>query len=136
MEEYRPIMLNGAHLVALYAVAYISAPLTPVNLVEYAVLALASMWLMYAMVLMQKEKRRMSSLFFAAIALIPWAFYGELWYINNNNQGIEREVFESNLAHAVFIYQSFKYLFLVCATGAAFKGLYLAVKDFASSGQN
>ena len=54
--------------------------------------------------------------------------------INSNNEGIEREVFEANLAHAVAIYQSFKYLILACAVGATFKGLYLAVKNFARSG--
>ena len=134
MEDYRPIMLNGAHLVALYALAYISAPLTPQNLLEYVVLAVASLWLLYAMVLMTRERRRPSSLFYGAIAVIPWAFYLELWYINSNNEGIEREVFEANLAHAVAIYQSFKYLILACAVGATFKGLYLAVNNFARSG--
>ena len=58
----------------------------------------------------------------------------QLWYITSHNDGIEREVFEANLAHAVAIYQSFKYLILACAVGATFKGLYLAVKNFARSG--
>ena len=134
MDDYRPIMINGAHLVALYALAYISAPLTPHNWLEYGVLAAASLWLLYAMVLMTRARRRPSSLFYGAIAVIPWAFYLELWYINAHNEGIEREVFEANLAHAVAIYQSFKYLILACAVGATFKGLYQAVKNFARSG--
>lgn len=133
LDDYRPIFINGVHLVALYAVAYISAPLTPANILEYIVLAAASAWLLYAMYLMQKEKRHPSSMFFAAIALIPWAFYGELWYINSNKDGIPPEVFEQNLSHAVFIYQSFKYLILACAAGAAFKGLFVAVREFGSS---
>ncbi len=134
MDDYRPIMINGAHLVALYALAYISAPLTPHNWLEYGVLAAASLWLLYAMVLMTRARRRPSSLFYGAIAVIPWAFYLELWYIKTHNDGIEREVFEANLAHAVAIYQSFKYLILACAVGATFKGLYQAVKNFARSG--
>ncbi|HIV55009.1 MAG TPA: hypothetical protein H9898_04445 [Candidatus Anaerobiospirillum stercoravium] len=134
MDDYRPIMINGAHLVALYALAYISAPLTPHNWLEYGVLAAASLWLLYAMVLMTRARRRPSSLFYGAIAVIPWAFYLELWYIKTHNEGIEREVFEANLAHAVAIYQSFKYLILACAVGATFKGLYQAVKNFARSG--
>lgn len=134
MDDYRPIMINGAHLVALYALAYISAPLTPQNWLEYGVLAAASLWLLYAMVLMTRARRRPSSLFYGAIAVIPWAFYLELWYIKTHNEGIEREVFEANLAHAVAIYQSFKYLILACAVGATFKGLYQAVKNFARSG--
>ena len=73
MEEYRPILINVIHLVALYAVAYIAAPLTPSSYLEYALLGLASAWLLYGMVLLQKEKRRPSSVFFAAIAVIPWA---------------------------------------------------------------
>ena len=42
LDDYRPIFINGVHLVALYAVAYISAPLTPANILEYIVLAAAS----------------------------------------------------------------------------------------------
>lgn len=133
LDDYRPLVVNGMHLIALYAVAYISAPLTPSNFVEYVVLGVASLWLLYAMYLMQKDKRRPSSMFFAAIALIPWAFYGELWYINANKDGIAPEVFEQNLTHAVFIYQSFKYLMLACAIGAAFKGLFIAMREFGNS---
>lgn len=133
MEEYRHIFINCAHLVALYAIAYISAPLTPANILEYVVLALASMWLVYATYLMQKQRRRPSSMFFLAMALVPWAFYGELWYIYGHRDGISDEVFEQNLAHAVFIYQSFKYLILACAVVAAFKGIYQAVRDFGNS---
>ena len=39
MEDYRPVMLNGSYLVALYAIAYITAPLTPQSYLEYALLA-------------------------------------------------------------------------------------------------
>lgn len=133
LDDYRPIFVNGVHLVALYAVAYISAPLTPANILEYVVLFAASAWLLYAVYLLQKERRRPSSMFFAAIALMPWAFYGELWYIFSKQSEIPPEVFEQNLSHAVFVYQSFKYTFLACAVVAAFKGLYLAARDFGNS---
>lgn len=133
MEDYRPIMLNGSYMVALYAVAYISAPLTPQSILEYGVLAVASAWLLYGMMLLHKEKRRPSAVFFGAIALIPWAFYGELMYINANKEGIEPEVFESNLKHAVMVYQSFKYMIMACAAGAAVKGMWNALRNFGST---
>lgn len=133
MEAYRPIMLNGSYLVALYAVAYISAPLTPQGILEYVVLALASAWLLFGLYNLQKEHRRPSSMFFGAIALIPWAFYGELWYINSNNDGIDPQVFEQNLKHAIMVYQSFKYVIMACAVGAALKGLWLSFKNFGST---
>lgn len=133
LDDYRPLVINGVHLIALYAVAYISAPLTPSNTLEYIVLGVASLWLLYAMYLLQQEKRRTSSMFFAAIAVIPWAFYAELWYINTHKDGIAPEVFEQNLSHALFIYQSFKYLILACAIVAAFKGLFIAMREFGNS---
>lgn len=133
MEEYRPVMLNCSYLVALYAIAYISAPLTPNGYLEYGMLALASCWMFYGSLMLQKVKRRPSSLFYGAIALIPWAFYGELWYINNNREGIDEAVFQSNLEHAIFVYQSFKYVVLGCAVLATFKGLYEAVRSFGST---
>lgn len=134
MEAYRPIMLNLTHVVALWAVAYIAAALTPQSILEYVLLGLASLWLLYATWLMQKEHRRPTSLFFCGCALMPWAFYGELIYINANNEGIDPEVFAANLKHAIFIYQSFKFVFLVCAFFGAVKGLYQAVRDFANYG--
>ena len=72
-------------------------------------------------------------MFFGAIALIPWAFYGELWYINSNNDGIDPQVFEQNLKHAIMVYQSFKYVIMACAVGAALKGLWLSFKNFGST---
>lgn len=133
MEDYRPVMLNGSYLVALYAIAYITAPLTPQSYLEYALLALASVWLLFGLYNLQKERRRTSSMFFGAIALIPWAFYGELWYINSNKDGIDPQVFASNLEHAIMVYQSFKYMMLACAVGAAIKGLWLSFKNFGST---
>lgn len=133
MEEYRSIMLNGAHLIALWAVAYISAPMTPNSILEYIMLGGASAWLMYAMYLMQKEKRRPSSLFLCFTAVVPWAFYGELIYIYHNNEVIDPQVFENNLQHAFFVYQSFKYLFMGCAVIAVLKGLVQDIRNFGST---
>lgn len=133
MEEYRPIFVCGVHFVALYAIGYISASLYPANMLEYIVLAAASLWMLYGVYLLQKERRRMSSLFFAGIALMPWAFYGELYYINANKEGIPEEVFAQNLEHAIFIYQSFKFVFLACATAAALKGLIQSIREFGST---
>lgn len=136
MEAYRPIMLNLTHLVALWAITYISSSLTPQNLVEYAVLAVASLWMLYATALLNRAKRRPSAVFFGICALMPWCFYLELWYINQNNQDIAPEVFEANLQHAIFVYQSFKYMFLICGFAAACKGLYQAIREFASTGRD
>lgn len=134
MDAYRPVMLNLAHIVALWAVAYIAAPVTPQSVLEYVMLGLASAWLLFATVLAQKEGRRPTSLFFCCCALMPWAFYGELMYINANKEGIDPEVFAANLKHAIFIYQSFKFMFLVCGFLAAAKGLFQAIRDFANTG--
>lgn len=136
MEAYRPIMLNGAHLVALYAIAYISSAQFPQNILEYIVLGMASAWLFYGTYLLQLDKKRVSSLFFAAIAAMPWAFYGEMWYINNHREGIPDDVFAANVEHAIMIYQSFKYMFLFCAAGVAVIGLYQSVRSFGNTGLN
>lgn len=136
MEAYRPIMLNGAHFVALYAIAYISSSQFPQNILEYIVLGAASLWLFYGTYLLQTEQRRLSSLFFAAIAAMPWAFYGEMWYIYNHREGIADDVFAANVDHAIMIYHSFKYMFLICAAGAALKGMYQAIRSFGNTGLN
>lgn len=133
MDTYRPIMLNLTHIVALWAVAYIAAPAIPQSTLEYVMLGVASLWLLYATYLMQKEKRRTTSMFLCCCALMPWAFYGELLYINANNEGIAPEVFEANLQHAIFIYQSFKFVFLICGFLGALLVLIKEVKNFANT---
>ena len=133
LDDYRPVMLNASYMLALYAVAFITAPLTPNGYLEYGMLAIASVWLFYGALLLQREHRRPSSVFLGAAAVIPWAFYGELWYINNNKEGIDPQVFEANLQHAIFVYQSFKYMTLGCGFLAAVKGMYMAVRGFGSS---
>ena len=55
MEAYRPIMLNGSYLVALYAVAYIVAPFYPQGILELSCLALASVWLLFGLYNLQKR---------------------------------------------------------------------------------
>lgn len=136
MEAYRPIMLNLSYLVALWAIAYVSASQTPQSFLEYVVLAAASGWMLYASVLATRQRHRITAVFFGICALVPWCFYAELLYIFSNNEDVPADVFEANFVHALFIYNSFKYMFLACAFGAAFKGTYTAIKEFASSGRD
>lgn len=133
LDDYRPVMLHVSFLLAIYAVTYISAPITPSNILEYGLLAIASVWLFYGALLLQKERRRASSVFYGAVAVLPWAFYGELWYINNNKDGIDPKVFEANMQHAIFVYQSFKYIAIGCGTIVALISLYRAVRSFGST---
>lgn len=128
---YQNILIATASLVALYALSIVSAPLYPHDLLSYIILAASSIYLFVRGIFLNKQKKRVSSMFVLGSSLITIVFMLEYQYILANNQGIDPIVFEQNLNHAIVVYNAFRFFFLAMSAMVLIKELYEAIRDFA-----
>lgn len=128
---YQNILIAVASLIALYALSIVSAPLYPHDLLSYFILGASSIYLFIRGIILNKQKKRVSSMFVLGSSLIAIVFLFEYQYILANNQGIDPAVFKQNLNHAIVVYNAFRFFFLAMCAAVFIKELYEAIRDFA-----
>lgn len=105
MEQYSLIIKTIARLMAWWLLFWYGYPQLPEEPVRLILLGAATLWLLFTGFQFNREHRYFPTMFTWALALAPWAFYGEwLWLIQR--PATDHAV----LSHAVLVYNLFRYV--------------------------
>lgn len=127
---YQQVFYAIANLLALYVVTRLGAAMYDHGILSYALLGAACVYLLAIAVKYNREGHRFPSMFVAATALMPPAFYVQYRYMRREAAHIDPAVFAANLEHAITVYNVFRLVFLIMCALIFIKELYAAVRDF------
>lgn len=125
MELYRGILYHISIIIALYTLTISSSPIIQ-SVYYFIALVISSLYLLIVGFKYNKDKKRFQSMCIWACAILPFAFYLEVFLllkdVDLNTKGL----------YAVVIYNSFRYLFITISFIIALKNLFSEIKNFAN----
>lgn len=110
-------------LLSWWAMALEAYATMPDNMLRVIIIGCATVWFIYCGILLHKQKRYFSIMFYWSLALAPWVFYVELSFLMDELKSVNAGEAETRLKHAVTVYNCMRYSLLILA-------LIIIVKDF------
>ncbi|HAR79555.1 MAG TPA: hypothetical protein DCR21_01875 [Succinivibrionaceae bacterium] len=133
MDSYRPLFFSIAALIAWWTLASLSYPAMPVLPEEWLRAAMLGAAIAYLLVTGNSYRRdghNLSCMFLCSAALIPPAYYLEYWYLASDGAARDPAALDASLAHAVTVYNAFRYFLLLVAFIILAKSFIRNFKNF------